>query len=64
MLASCFPHVGLFTLLSYFYTQNSDTSYLRGDKNRRGSSLLGDLSQEWKEGDDFQSDTVQGIRGI
>ena len=34
MLTSCFPHVGLFTLLSYFYTQNSDTSYLQGDKNR------------------------------
>ena len=34
MLTSCFSHVGLFTLLSYFYTQNSDTSYLQGGKNR------------------------------
>ena len=32
--SSCFPCVGLFTLLSYFYPKNSDTSYLQGDKNR------------------------------
>ena len=37
MLTSCFPCVGLFTQLSYFYTQNSDTSYLQADKNRRRS---------------------------